>query len=38
MKKTMTKKTEKPRIKKSSRASAGKKPNTCRACAGSKFC
>jgi hypothetical protein len=38
MKRAAKKKTEKPRIKKISKIGGGKKPNTCRACAGSKFC
>jgi len=32
------KQSEKPRIIRSAKGDRGEKPNTCRACAGSKFC
>jgi len=37
-KKTDTKKEEKPRIVESEKADRGDRPNTCRDCAGSKWC
>lgn len=37
-KKADTKKDDKPRIVESEKAERGDRPNTCRDCAGSKFC
>lgn len=37
-KKTDTQKDDKPRIVETEKADRGDRPNTCRQCAGSKFC